>query len=135
MKAYLAAQYERYPEMCGYRDKLKNLGVVVTSRWIDAHGGKLTEALGEDELNADPNRGVKYALADIEDIHAADTVISFTDGRGRGGRHVEFGISWALNKRLVIVGRREHVFHTLPGVTCFKNFPELYYNIEIGAYS
>jgi hypothetical protein len=133
-RVYLAAQYERHPEMRHYREMLDKLGIKVTSRWIDAHGGQLTEALGEAELNADPNRGIPFALIDIEDIHAADTMISFT-GAGRGGRHVEFGIAWANNKRLILVGSREHVFHTLPGVHCYPDFISLYYNIEIGAES
>jgi len=131
---YLAAQYERHPEMRHYRNMLSDIGIKVTSRWIDTHGGTLAEALGEAELNANPERGIQFALIDIEDIHEADTMISFT-GAGRGGRHVEFGIAWTLSKRLILVGSREHVFHTLPGVHCYPDWISLYHNIVIGAES
>ena len=119
---YLAAHYARNAEMRRYRDTLHGLGYVVTSRWIDQHGGSLTEALGEAELNEDPRMGLPYAMKDIEDIQAADTVVSFTNGQGRGGRHVEFGIAWAYGKRLIIVGMREHVFHCVPEVRQYDNF-------------
>lgn len=129
---YLASAYERKPEICGYRDKLVALGYVVTSRWIDQDEG-LDTGLGKDELNAEPSRGLPYALADIEDIGAADTIISFTGGGGRGGRHVEFGIAWMMIKQLIIIGPREHVFHCLPGVQQWPDFLTFYYNLTIGA--
>jgi len=132
-RLYFAAHYARNAEMRNYRDRLTPFGYEVTSRWIDQHGGSLTEALGESDLNADPSLGTPYAEKDIADIVAADTVISFTNGQGRGGRHVEFGIAWALQKQLIIIGPREHVFHCLPGIHCWPNFTEFYYNLVIGA--
>jgi hypothetical protein len=66
------------------------------------------------------------AKADIEDIAQADVVVSFTSpGQGQGGRHVEFGISIALDKQVVLVGPREHVFHALPQVIQFDTTDEL----------
>lgn len=126
---YLAAHYARNAEMRQYRDTLHAIGYVVTSRWIDQHGGALTEALGENELNNDPRIGLPYAIKDIEDIQAADTMVSFTNGKGRGGRHVEFGIAWAYGKRLIIVGNREHVFHCVPEVKQYDNFSIFLRNI------
>jgi hypothetical protein len=128
---YLAAHYARNAEMRRYRDILHAIGYVVTSRWIDQHGGSLTEALGEQELNGDPRIGLPYALKDIEDIQAADTVVSFTNGKGRGGRHVEFGIAWAYGKRLIIVGQREHVFHCVPEVTQYDEFDQFLASLRI----
>jgi hypothetical protein len=125
---YLAAHYARNAEMRGYRDILEAMGHKVTSRWIDQHQdtGLLTEALGEAELNAHPELGTPYALKDMEDIYTADTVMSFTNGRGRGGRHVEFGMAVVLMKRLVIVGPREHVFHTLPDIEHYPDWSRLF---------
>jgi hypothetical protein len=123
-KIYLAAQYARNPEMRQVRNILHGLGYSVTSRWIDQHDGSLEEALGEAELGANPERGVPFALKDIEDIRAADTVIHFT-GAGRGGRHTEFGIAIALGKSLILIGPREHVFHTLPQILWFPDMPAL----------
>lgn len=106
---YLASKFRRYEEMVGYADELRGLGYEVTSRWITAHAGP--------DLDLDDPRFPQFALDDIEDVRAADTLISFTaGGGGRGGRHTEFGMGIALGKRLIIVGPREHVFHTLPQV-------------------
>lgn len=115
---YLAARYSRNPEMRERRDELAALGYVVTSRWIDQHDGALPDSLDHAALNGNPSAGAAFGQADVDDLARADTVISFTspEGGGKGGRHVEFGLALGQGKRLVIVGPRENVFHTLPGV-------------------
>ena len=127
MKVYLAARYSRNDEMRGVRDVLEALGHEVTSRWIDQHGGNLLESFVAEKLNDDPGHCARYAQADVDDLAAADVVISFTaaGGGGKGGRHVEYGLALGLGKRLVIVGPREHVFHTLPQVEHYPNWSRL----------
>lgn len=122
MRIYLAAAYPRLEEMRGVRDVLVALGHEVTSRWIDQPPG---EGAGTAELAADPAAYVKYAELDRADLEAAEVVISFTGEGGRGGRHVEYGMAIAYGKRLVVVGPREHVFHTLPGVEWYPDWTRL----------
>lgn len=124
---YLASRYSRWDEMRGVRDVLTALcGVEVTSRWIDHHGGALPTSIPADALNADPGSCTQYAVADWDDLAKSDTVISFTCGSGgKGGRHVEFGIALALGKRCIVVGPREHVFHTMPQVEWYPDWPRL----------
>jgi hypothetical protein len=123
-KVYLAARYSRHPEMQGVRDVLTALGYEVTSRWIDQHGGDVLESFVASKLNDDPEHCARYGVVDLEDMAAADTVVSFTstDGGGKGGRHVEFGWGLAAGKRMIVVGPREHIFHTLPGVEHYENW-------------
>jgi hypothetical protein len=125
MKIYLAARYSRNDEMRGVRDVLQAFGHEVTSRWIDQHGGNLLESIVAEKLNAEPGDCSKYALIDIADLEAAEVVISFTsaEGGGKGGRHIEFGLALGLGKRLVVVGPRENVFHTLPQVEWYPDWP------------
>ena len=127
MKIYLAARYSRNDEMRGVRDVLEAFGHEVTSRWIDQHGGNLPESIVEEKLNAEPEACAEYALVDVEDLRAADVVVSFTsaDGGGKGGRHVEYGLALGLGKRLVIVGPRENVFHTLPQVEWYPDWSRM----------
>jgi hypothetical protein len=127
VKIYLAARYSRNDEMRGVRDVLEALGHEVTSRWIDQHGGDLSESVATSQLNSEPEAVVKYAHADIEDLTAADVVISFTsaDGGGKGGRHIEFGLALGLGRRLIIVGPRENIFHTLPQVEHYPTWPRM----------
>jgi hypothetical protein len=130
-KVYLAARYSRHPEMRGVRDVLTPLGYEVTSRWIDMHGGKYPSSFTPEILNSDPDYCGTLGQHDVEDVRAADLVISFTDGGGggKGGRHVEFGIAVALGKELVVIGPREHIFHTLPEVRQYDTWTEFLFDI------
>ena len=126
-KVYLAARYSRHDEMQGVRDVLKVLGdIETTARWIDCHTdvvGDFTSSFTVEFLNAHPDKCAPLGQHDVDDIVAADTVISFTsaDG-GKGGRHVEFGMGIALGKRSIVIGPREHVFHTLAGVDWYPDW-------------
>lgn len=122
---YLASRYSRHDEMQGVRTVLEALcDVTVTSRWIDLHDGSAPLSRTAEQLHQDTEGSSVYALHDLEDLRAADTVISFTDGSNssKGGRHVEFGAALALGKRSILVGPRENVFHTLPEVEWFPNW-------------
>ena len=122
VRVYLAARYARGPKLQSLAVALERRGHTVTSRWITGHGGTLPTSLPPGRLNDDPAGCARYARADIDDLRAADLVVSFTDvGGGKGGRHVEFGVALALGKRLVVVGPREHVFHALPEV---EHYPD-----------
>jgi hypothetical protein len=127
---YLASRYSRADEMRGVRDVLTVLGLNVTARWIDYHGGQLTASFTPETLNQDPALCGEIARADWDDLNAADTVISFTGNGGKGGRHVEFGMAVALGKRLIVVGPREHVFHTLPAVEHYHDWSRLVMAIQ-----
>ena len=127
MKIYLAARYSRHPEMRGVRDVLAALGYEITSRWIDMHGGKYPSSFTPEILNSDPEYCGRLGVHDMEDVQAADVVISFTDetGGGKGGRHVEHGLALGLGKRVIVCGPRENIFHTLPQVEHYTDWPRL----------
>lgn len=114
MKFYLAARYSAQERMRECASDLANLGHRVMSSWIT---GK------HDGWQSGP-----AALEDVQDLAHSDCVISFTEEPrtltdSRGGRHVEFGMAWAFGKRLIIVGWRENVFHHLPNVEFYPNWP------------
>lgn len=123
---YLAARYGRREELCEYCEALEARGYHVTSRWLN----------GEHEaFDNDHARFEQFAFEDIEDLLAADTCISFTDGPDvedwvRGGRHVEFGMACALMKDSIVVGPRENAFHFLSAVVHYANFSDLLKEIE-----
>lgn len=110
VKIYIATLYSRREEMIPYADDLRAHGFEVTSRWV--YGGE--EGLDRTDI----------AMVDLEDVLAADIILSFTSPHGTptqgGGRHVEFGIGVASGKVLALVGERENVFHHLPSV---KQYP------------
>lgn len=122
---YLAARYSRAAELRQCRADLHNLGHSVTSRWIDG-GHELTK---EGRSQAAHGERSRFAEEDYSDLLAADWVISFTEEprttKTRGGRHVEFGAALALNKRVIVVGWRENVFHCLPTVEFYPTWLEM----------
>jgi hypothetical protein len=114
---YLASAFRRRDEIRVYKNRLEDAGHVITSRWLgDTHH----EISGE--LGSEPENEARWALEDIEDVHRADVLVSFTSPEyGRGGRHVEYGLGIAFQKSLIIVGPKEHVFHMVPDVEHFSD--------------
>lgn len=112
MKIYLASLYSKRPAMAVVADYLKSKGHEVTARWV--YGG-------EDGLDRE---GI--AQLDYDDVSAADVCLSFSEPYGSyhkgGGRHVEFGLAYAMGKQCALIGERENVFHHLPGI---KAYPDL----------
>ena len=99
----LTSRYGRRQEMLAVASHLESIGHKITSRWLHS-------AVEEDTP--------ELAAMCLNDVAAADVVVAFTDppgapGSERGGRHVEFGAGAILGKRLVVVGRSEHLFHHL----------------------
>ena len=113
---YLAAAYNAQELMRFYAVGLSEMGYEVTSRWI----------LGQHDTPPDgiePGSIAHHAWAandDLADIDRAATVILFTAWPStKGGRHVEFGYALATGKKIVVIGERESVFHSLPQVAWF----------------
>lgn len=138
VKIYLAARYSRHPEMQGYAAELRELGYVITSRWINGSHqlmldgkplGPEREAMFESAHESMESQRREFAQHDWDDLMDADIVVSFTEqprvlGNSRGGRHVEFGAALAVGKRCVVVGFRENVFHCLNQVEWYETWAE-----------
>ena len=128
MKIYLAARFGRRVELQTYAKQLNLQGHFITSRWLDTEDANTSLALSIENLKRGsmPDEAQSFANIDLADISAAELVISFTERsdsqHGRGGRHVEFGFARALKKKLIIIGPRENVFHTLEGVIHFEEW-------------
>lgn len=127
MHIYLASRYSRFQEMQRYRDQLEAAGHTVTSRWIN--GDHQIDDAGLSIQSKEAER-IRFAQEARDDLLRADCVISFTEAprssNSRGGRHVEHGMALALNKRVIIVGHRENVFHCLPECEFFQTWQEAF---------
>ena len=120
MKLYLAARFSRQLELRKYADELRSNGIIVTSRWLGQHDESTYEELT-------PEGCQKCGEHDVEDVLAADGIVSFTEPNGipntsRGGRHVELGIAIGAGKKLYAIGPRENVFHWLPSILWYETF-------------
>lgn len=78
----------------------------------------------------DGHPDAECAATDEADVRRSDVFVLFSEkrdaseDRGRGGRHVEFGMAYAMGKRIIVVGERENVFHSLPGVVVVADWTE-----------
>jgi hypothetical protein len=121
MHIYLAARYSRHNEMKVNAIALEGYGHTVTSRWIQ----------GQHQLDGERHdEAATFAIEDMEDLTKSDCVVSFTETGesskrpSKGGRHVEFGAGLALNKRMIVIGPRENVFHYLPNIEIYESLEE-----------
>ena len=117
MKIYLASRYSRHIELQEIAKVLISHGHEITSRWLWGN-----HQIDDNGLSIDAKRSVRerFAKEDYADLMEAEIVISFTEvprsSNSRGGRHVEFGVALASQKRCIIIGPRENVFHCLPEI-------------------
>ncbi|MCH7655733.1 MAG: hypothetical protein IIC95_07085 [Chloroflexi bacterium] len=123
MNVYLAARFSRRKEMQAYADDLIALGHRVSARWVV---GPPQSSHHPDQVSGHSKAyEERVSVEDLKDVAEADCIICFSEQpretNTRGGRHVEFGLAVAADKRIILVGPRENVFHFLPVV---ENFPD-----------
>ena len=116
-KVYLAASYGRRDEVRRYGYRLERLGYTITSRWLTDDHNIPSAIEVESAQDSIPLVGSEFAGKDIEDVKASDILVMFSEspmsGVSRGGRHVEFGMAMAWEKKIIVIGPRENIFHTL----------------------
>lgn len=128
LKVYLAAPYKMKEVIRTRAEELRGHGIGVTSSWLE-EPEKPTVALAD--VSDTKNR--QYAHQDILDVEAADILVFQTDLTKtilRAGRHVEFGIAIGLGRTrpypILVVGEdKENIFHHLPQVYHFKDWPSV----------
>lgn len=111
---YLAAPYTERTVQITVARQFEKAGHKVTSRWI--FGGEFNKTSHD------------AAFMDFEDVKNADWLVLRTFPRGTprrgGGRHFEFGVAYALGKKCVIVGEKEHIFCHLNDVIQVSSYEE-----------
>jgi hypothetical protein len=115
-KVYLAAAFHRKEEMKELSLLIKELGVEVTSRWLD-----------EEEAPHGPIKLKRFlrntAQMDADDVKAADTLVRFSDDLSKptvpsqwctGSRLEECGMAHAWHKDIIVVGGQQSLFDKFP---------------------
>lgn len=130
MKWYLAARYVRHSEVAQRARDLRRREQKVSSTWhdqpFDASDNGVT-------MEQDAVYLQEEAWRDYAEVTRADGLILFSDEpevKVRGGKFVEFGIALALKKRLVVIGRREVLFHHLGIVEVYDTWEDFLAQIE-----
>lgn len=135
MKAYAASRFDRQQELSSYIDRLAEVGIEITSNWINGHG-----ELGEETPQEQWDR---EGQENYDDIDAADAIILFTQDPveffrypegtvvshvpavwARGGMYVEFGYAAAKGKALYVIGPRTNIFTMHSAVSQFDTIED-----------
>jgi len=105
---YIAGRTEDQAVAVTLRERLARHGIACTSTWLGPNG-----------IIPDLK---KAALICLQDIARADAVVIVNPEKvhrtGTGGRHTEVGIAIGTGKPVVVIGKRENVFHHLDLVRC-----------------
>jgi hypothetical protein len=142
MKVYIASMFSDKDRVLARGKELAELGIQCTSRWA-------TEAVPPNTTLKDCTEGYlrETAVADLEDITSADKVVFIVPepqllvdatvaSSSRGGRHFESGFVYGLilaqvrdggrpTRELIILGKRENVFHYLDGRDLACHYPAI----------
>lgn len=101
LRCYIAASWTQRHRLRGVRDQLVELGLSVTSTWIDANHGYTDKPFPAEA-------GRDYRQIDKADFLILDT----TDTESQGGRDWEAGYATGRGKRVLRVGPSITPFHT-----------------------
>ncbi len=142
MRVYIASMFSDKDRVLARGEELASLGIECTSRWAsESVPHNVTLAQCTDEYLRET------AVADIQDILKADVVVltvpedkllvdATVASSSRGGRHFESGFVYGLavaqmmdgarpTRELVVLGKRENVFHYLDGTNTTDAFPAI----------
>jgi hypothetical protein len=142
MKVYIASMFSDKDRVVARGNELAELGIESTSRWASEtvpHNVTLKDCT-DDYLR-------ETAVADVEDILRADKVVltvpepqllvdATVAASSRGGRHFESGLVYGLilaqardggrpTRELIILGKKENVFHYLDGLGVAERYPAI----------
>lgn len=142
MKVYIASMFSDKDRVLARGKELQALGIECTSRWASEtvpHNVTLKECTDQ-YLE-------ETAVADVQDILRADAVVltvpepqllidATVASSSRGGRHFESGFVYGLavqqmidggkpTRELIILGKKENVFHYLTGSGVTSVFPSI----------
>jgi hypothetical protein len=142
MKVYIASMFSDKDRVKARAGELKALGIECTSRWSSETVPHTTTL--KDLPNAYHE---ETAVADIDDILAADRMVLTVPeaqllvdapvaSSSRGGRHFESGLFYGLilaqmldggrpTRELIVLGKRENVFHYLSGAGVTARYPAI----------
>lgn len=119
---YLAGSYGRREELYNYAvDCVDHKNINFVSSWLFSKPKVSDDGAGG---GANPAR---FAKVDIEDIMLADIFVVFSEPDGsyaRGGKHFETGFAYAMGRKCVVVGKNEHVFHSLKNIEHFDTWED-----------
>jgi nucleoside 2-deoxyribosyltransferase len=108
MRVYIAAPWVRRPEAIAFGDRLKALGIIVTSRWF-THEDVSVDGKG----NTGPVEALQQqAREDVQDVLRSHVLVVLNLQKSEG-KAVETGVAIANAIPVISVGKRSNIFQSL----------------------
>lgn len=111
-KVYLAASFEWIDRIREHAKELRALGFEVTSRWHNEQSLTGPTNISNSDGSTDLSKELQafgYAIRDIRDILAGDTLVLFSSGTAfiRNTRLAEFGGALLSGRQCIVIGPEE----------------------------
>lgn len=119
---YIASAFTRKEEMRYIRSTMQAAGFNVVADWLDE------PAESDDTAPTDEYREA-CALLDLKNVNECDVFVCFIGGVG-SGHHTELGLALCGGKRIVLIGKKNNIFHYLPLLDYFTDFAD-FLNVEM----
>ena len=142
MRVYIASMFSDKDRIVAFGKQLEAVGIVCTSRWAYEtvpHNVEMKDV--PDEYHRETARvdlidvltsSVFVMIAPSADMLVASTVAAAS----RGGRHFEMGLFYGTmllevgergytNRELLVIGKKENIFHHLDGSGVTSDFPAI----------
>ena len=107
IKVYIAAPWSNKSEAKTAKLTCEDLGLEVTSRWIELPDGVPVREQKDLKLVE------SEAINDVQDVYRCDILVYLNIQKSEG-KAAEFGMALAWGKPIIVVGERTMVFHYLP---------------------
>ena len=118
MKVYVAAAFERRRDAEEAAGIIRRAGHLVVSSWHKVDTGKKYDPEDVSVMSV-------IAERDLDELAMAGVIVVLTDGvESHGGKHVETGVAIGDGKRVIVVGPRENVFHSLSEIIVVDSIEE-----------
>lgn len=126
MRVYVAARFQDIGLAREAAQWLRTAGHDVVSTWHDIENPEMVteKALQRADRVAFSRQRILRDLAEIEESDALILLAAAAGEPSSGGRHVEFGYAFSRDRRCVVVGEPENLFHFLPGVSVVPGVAE-----------
>jgi len=119
---YLGAPFGDQGRMKQYRAALQKLGYQVRACWIDEPA--------KGDFAVDGNYLRRCAEKDVLDLWDATHFVVFP-GHG-AGHHTEFGLALARGIKLIVVGKKNNIFHYIKEVVHYETEGDFWVAAERG---
>lgn len=122
MRVFIASSWHDRDDIKEKADKLRTLGMDVSSSWHDGHEND-RHFIGGATSSADKAWNDHLAHMDMNDLRRCEMFI-YIPAKGRIGHHTELGMAIAWDKDIVLIGQRLGLYSYYCKIICYDTWED-----------